>query len=157
MGIGVKIAGSILLVLACSGAGFSAYICRLRSGKRLNTLAHLFSYWEGLLSYQALAGEELIRRAERYEEFSELKLGRYSRLEELPLGDMKSRELQTEILSGLKQMAGEPRALACTTLHRMAVLCETAAEQRRQEAVRVKSLWPRLGGCAGALIAILLW
>ena len=157
MEICIKITGTVLLVFACGGAGFSAYIYQLQRGKQLNTLARLFSYWEGLLSYQALAGEELLRRAGMYEEFSALELGRCGSLEELPLDGMKPLELQAEILSGLKQMAGEPRALACKTLHRMAALCETAAEKRNREAVRVRSLMPRLGCCAGALIAILLW
>lgn len=157
MEITVKIAGTALLLLTCGGAGFAVYTHQLYRWQRLHTMARLFEYWQGLLSYQALAGEELLRRAETYDEFRSLQLGQYRVLEELSLDDMQPKTLRLEIQSGLQEMASAPRTLACRTLHRMAELCESEARVRRQEAGRIKSLGPRLGVCLGALIAILLW
>ena len=50
------------------------------------------------------------------------------------------------------------RALtACAELRRMADLCCREADRQADRAARAMALWPRLGGCAGLLLAILLW
>ena len=42
-------------------------------------------------------------------------------------------------------------------MRRLTALCEDAAAQCRHEAQAARSLWPRLGACAGVLAVILLW
>ena len=42
-------------------------------------------------------------------------------------------------------------------LRRMADLCRREADRQADRAARAMALWPRLGGCAGLLLAILLW
>ena len=44
-----------------------------------------------------------------------------------------------------------------TELRRMADLCRREADRQADRAARAIALWPRLGGCAGLLLAILLW
>ena len=39
----------------------------------------------------------------------------------------------------------------------MADLCRREADRQADRAARAMALWPRLGGCAGLLLAILLW
>lgn len=151
-----RVAGGILVILACGGAGMAIYIHQINSWRQLHTLARLFEYLQGALSYQALTGKELMRRAALYPEFAVFFKNQCEELEELSLPVILSQERKTEIQSGLAQLAWEPRRNACSTLKRLAALCEEAAAQKKQDAQTARSLWPRLGFCVGILIVVLL-
>lgn len=151
----LRLAGALLLLLAGSGTGLAIYMHKKACWQELHTLARLFQYLQGLLSYQSLTGEELLKRAVHYPEFSRLLSGPCTSLEELPLPESLPHELKEEVSSGLKQLAFEPRNNACRTLGRLAELCAEAAAYKKDEAQLAKKLWPRLGLCAGILTAIL--
>lgn len=152
-----RMLGAFLLVLAGTGGGLAVYSHQAACGLQLHTFARLLGYLQGTLSYQALTGEELLQRAALYPEFAKLGLSNCCTLEDLPLPSAVSDSLKMEIRSGLEQLALEPRASACTTLQRLAALTEEEAQRKQNLARQARSLYPRLGACAGVLTAILLW
>lgn len=153
----LRVAGAILLIVACGGAGLAVSAHQMVCWRQLHTLARLFQYLQGLLSYQALTAKELLQRAAYYPEFAVLFKNECNSLDQLSLPAFLSTELHTEILSGLRQLAWEPRQNACATLERLAALCEEAAVRKHEEAQTARNLWPRLGFCAGILAVVLLW
>lgn len=157
MSVFLRSVGALLLILAGAGGGFTVYGHKLQTWQQLRTLEGLFGYLQGLLSYQAMAGDELLGWAARYPEFSSLDLGNCRRLENLPLPEALPPVLAQEIRSGLSQLALQPRDTACSTLQRLADLCARAAEEKGKEVQAARTLWPKLGICAGVLAAILLW
>lgn len=50
-----------------------------------------------------------------------------------------------------------PRLTACAALHRLASRCEAQSAEAAEHCRTARRLWPRLGGCLGAMAAILLW
>ena len=156
MNAALRVAGAILLIVACGGAGLAVSAHQMVCWRQLHTLARLFQYLQGLLSYQALTAKELLQRAAYYPEFAKLFKTECNSLDQLSLPASLSKELHTEILSGLRQLAWEPRQNACSTLERLASLCEEAAALKHEEARAAQNLWPRLGFCAGILAVILL-
>lgn len=155
--IGLRFLGSILLIFAGIGGGQVIYLTQRTAWIQIDTLAQLLLYWDTLLKYQALTDRELVRRAAMYSEFAALGVQEGCILEELPLPHALPSPTVTEIRQGFKRMALAPRKAACATLERLATLCERAAEQKRQRAEAARTFWPRLGGCLGALVVILLW
>ena len=65
--------------------------------------------------------------------------------------------LAGELHASLTALGHSDRAAACAELRRMADLCRREADRQADHAARAMALWPRLGGCAGLLLAILLW
>ena len=57
----------------------------------------------------------------------------------------------------LEHQSEAPRLTACAALHRLASRCEAQSAEAAEHCRTVRRLWPRLGGCLGALAAILLW
>lgn len=157
MSVFLRSIGALLLILTGAGGGFAVYGHKLRDWQQLRTLAGLFGYLQGLLSYQAMAGDELLGWAARYPEFSMLDLDDCRRLADLPLPAALPPVLAQEVRSGLTQLALQPRDNACATLQRLADLCGRAAEEKGKEVQAARTLWPKLGICAGILAAILLW
>lgn len=153
----LRFLGGILLVAAGAGSGFAVWRHRYTVWRQMHTLARLFDYLQGLLGYQALSGEELLRRAAIYPEFSQMGIEDGCTLEDLPLPAALSPALRQEIAQGLAQVALEPRAGACATLQRLHTLCEAAAAKQQEQVELARRLWPRLGVCCGILLVILLW
>lgn len=156
MNLVFRMLGGILLVLAGGGGGFAVYAHQYAAWRTLHTLEALFRYLQGLLSYQALTGEEMLRRAALYPEFALLFGEKCTLLDELPLPNSVPAEIRMEIRSGLAQLAMEPRQNACRTLQRLAELSADTASQRKKEVQMARRMWPRLGACMGLLAAILL-
>lgn len=155
--IGLRILGSLLMIFAGIGGGQVVYFMQRTGWIQIDTLAQLFQYWETLLRYQALTDYELVHRAMMYPEFVALGVQEGNTLAEIPLPHTLPSPLAAEIHQGLKRMALEPRKAACSTLQRLAKICERAAEEKRQRAESARTFWPRLGGCLGVLVVILLW
>ena len=77
-------------------------------------------------------------------------------LSALPLPNLP-KALAGELHASLAALGRSDRAAACAELRRMADLCRREADRQADRAARAIALWPRLGGCAGLLLAILLW
>ena len=57
-----------------------------------------------------------------------------------------------------RQLHRFARLLTClAALHRLASRCEAQSAEAAEHCRTARRLWPRLGGCLGALAAILLW
>ena len=143
------------LLLACAGAGLGACgaVRRQAVEKRIRLLSRLWTYLEELLTCRALTGPMLLHAA-----FAVLTLPADSdcTLSALPLPNLP-KALAGELHAGLAALGHSDRAAACAELRRMADLCRREADRQADRAARAIALWPRLGGCAGLLLAILLW
>lgn len=157
MSVCAKLFGGALLLVA--GLGLGTSICRplFSCWWQLHTLARLFIYLDGLLTYQQLTGAELLRRAVQDSDFRRLGIENCKTLAEIPIPRGADEALRSELQQELSHMAGQPHVVVCAAFRRMAGLCEDAAEQKRRQAEAARRLWPRLGMCAGALVAILVW
>ena len=157
MSLFLHIVGTALLIAAGGGGGWAVCTYQKNTRQQLHTLSRLFRYMQELLSYQALSGEELLKRAGDYPEFAQIGVRSCCVLEKLPLPETLQGTVREEIQSSLRQLSMAPRTNACAILERAASLCGESAEQKHRELLEAKKLWPRLGGCLGALAAILLW
>lgn len=153
----LRFVGALLLILAGAGSGMAVYSHKYSCWRQLYTFSRFLQYLEETLTYQALTGTQLLRRAERYPEFAQIGLARCRELTDVPLPASMPEPLRQEVRSNLEQLAFESRTSACSTLQRMARLCEDAATEKQSEASGALKLWPRLGACLGVFAAILLW
>lgn len=62
-----------------------------------------------------------------------------------------------ELHASLAALGAQRPRCCLSELRRMADLCRREADRQADRAARAIALWPRLGGCAGLLLAILLW
>ena len=144
----LRLLGTLLLLLAGMGGGFAAAARAENSRRQLHSFARLLTYLAELLDAQALTGPELLRRAAQDpgESLSAL----------APPACMPD-ALRQEVQSSLSAAEEAPRLTACAALHRLASRCEAQSAEAAEHCRTARRLWPRLGGCLGALAAILLW
>ena len=147
------------LLLACAGAGLGACgaVRRQAVEKRIRLLSRLWTYLEELLTCRALTGPMLLHAVAENPAFAALALPADSdcTLSALPLPNLP-KVLAGELHASLAALGHSDRAAACAELRRMADLCRREADRQADRAARAIALWPRLGGCAGLLLAILL-
>lgn len=153
-----RLAGTLLLACAGAGLGLCGAVRRQAMEKRIRLLARLWTYLQELLASRALTGPMLLRAAAENPAFAALALPADGSctLVNLPL-PVLPRPLAGELCASLTLLGGIDRVAACAELRRMAELCRRAADRQADRAARAMALWPRLGGCAGLLLAILLW
>ena len=148
--------GTLLLACAGAGLGYCAASRQLKRQKTLELLARLWNYWEGLLAARALTGPALLQCAAANPAFAPLALPETGRLAALPLPPLPE-DLTVELRESLCILGSADRAGARAELQRMAELCRCQARRQADRAARALVLWPRLGACAGLLLAVLLW
>ncbi len=152
-----RLMGTLLLACACAGLGVCGAMRRQAVEKRIRLLSRLWTYLEELLTCRALTGPMLLHAAAENPAFAALALPADGcTLTELPLPDLP-KALAGELYASLAALGHSDRAAACAELRRMAELCRREADRQADRAARAMALWPRLGGCAGLLLAILLW
>lgn len=152
-----RLLGTGILIAVGTSGGVQACREKKRAQRELYTWYRLFSYLQQMLGYHALTGDEMLACAKDYPEFLALGLENCSMLEQLPLPEMLAAARRREVYSALCQLAIQPRAVACQTLQYVAELFRDAAAEKGDEVQTAEKLWPKLGFCAGALTAILLW
>ena len=151
-----RLVGTLLLACAGAGLGLCGAVRRQGTETRIRLLARLWTYLEELLVCRALTGPMLLRAAAENPAFAPLALPQDCALSALPLPALP-KALAGELRASLSALGGSDRAAACAELHRMAELCRREADRQAERTARAMALWPRLGGCAGLLLAILLW
>ena len=104
-----------------------------------------------------MAGPELLYRAARCTAFAPFCPAGAEALSQLALPPSLPRTLQGELCSALAAAEESPRQTACAALRRLSALCEEEAAVQAVHCRKARQLWPRLGGCLGAMAAILLW
>ncbi len=152
----VRLMGTLLLACAGAGLGICGAMRRQAVEKRVRLLSRLWTYLEELLTCRALTGPMLLRAAAENPAFAALELPTDCTLTALPLPNLPQ-ALAGELRTSLAALGGSDRTAACAELRRMADLCRREADRQADRAARAMALWPRLGGCAGLLLAILLW
>lgn len=149
--------GSLLLALAGAGGGWAAAARLAKRQQQAHSFARLLGYLADLLEAQALAGPELLYRAARCTAFAPFCPAGVEALSQLALPPSLPRTLQGELCSALAAAEESPRQTACAALRRLSALCEEEAAVQAAHCRKARQLWPRLGGCLGAMAAILLW
>lgn len=151
-----RLLGTLLLACAGAGLGLHAAICQRQITDRLQLLEKLWIYLEELLACRALTGPMLLRCAAESPAFTALSLPTEGTLAALPLPGVPH-GLAVELRGSLAMLGGAARAGARAELRRMAALCRRAADRQADRAAWAMTLWPRLGGCAGLLLSVLMW
>lgn len=151
-----RLAGTLLLACAGAGLGVCGAMRRQAAEKRIRLFSRLWIYLEELLTCRALTGPMLLHAAAENPVFAALALPGDCTLADMPLTDLP-KPLAGELCASLAALGGGDRTAACAELHRMAELCRREADRQGDRAARAMVLWPRLGGCVGLLLAILLW
>lgn len=153
-----RLLGTLLLACAVAGLGACGAVRRQAVEKRIRLLSRLWTYLEELLTCRALTGPMLLHAAAENPAFAALALPTDSdcTLSALPLPNLP-KALAGELHASLTALGHSDRAAACAELRRMADLSRREADRQADRAARAMALWPRLGGCAGLLLAILLW
>ena len=145
----LRLLGTLLLLLTGMGGGFAA-AARAENSRLLTYLAEL-------LDAQALTGPELLRRAAQDPAFAVFCPAPGESLSALTPPACMPDALRQEVQSSLSAAEEAPRLTACAALHRLASRCEAQSAEAAEHCRTARRLWPRLGGCLGALAAILLW
>ena len=127
------------------------------SRRQLHSFARLLTYLAELLDAQALTGPELLRRAAQDPAFAVFCPAPGESLSALTPPACMPDALRQEVQSSLSAAEEAPRLTACAALHRLASRCEAQSAEAAEHCRTARRLWPRLGGCLGALAAILLW
>ena len=153
----LRLLGTLLLLLAGMGGGFAAAARAENSRRQLHSFARLLTYLAELLDAQALTGPELLRRAAQDPAFAVFCPAPGESLSALTPPACMPDALRQEVQSSLSAAEEAPRLTACAALHRLASRCEAQSAEAAEYCRTARRLWPRLGGCLGALAAILLW
>lgn len=153
----LRLLGTLLLLLAGMGGGFAAAARAENSRRQLHSFARLLTYLAELLDAQALTGPELLRRAAQDPAFAVFCPAPGESLSALTPPACMPDALRHELQSSLSAAEEAPRQTACAALHRLASRCEAQSAEAAELCRTARRLWPRLGGCLGALAAILLW
>ena len=153
----LRLLGTLLLLWAGMGGGFAAAARAENSRRQLHGFARLLTYLAELLDAQALTGPELLRRAAQDPACAVFCPVPGESLSALTPPAGMPDALRQEVQSSLSAAEEAPRLTACAALHRLASRCEAQSAEAAEHCRTVRRLWPRLGGCLGALAAILLW
>ena len=153
----LRLLGTLLLLLAGMGGGFAAAARAESSRRQLHSFARLLTYLAELLDAQALTGPELLRRAAQDPAFAVFCPAPGESLSALAPPACMPDALRQEVQSSLSAAEEAPRLTACAALRRLASRCEAQSAEAEEHCRTARRLWPRLGGCLGALAAILLW
>lgn len=155
--IGLRIVGSMLLVAAGVGGGFAAASHLRVHQVQIHNFARLLRYLAELLESQSLVGVELLSRAANCAEYAQFCPEGAEALSQLIPPRSLPDFLQQELHTALAVAEESPRKTVCSALHRLSALCEEEAGAQAAHCRTILRLWPRLGGCLGAMAAILLW
>ena len=153
----LRLLGTLLLLLAGMGGGFAAAARAESNRRQLHSFARLLTYLAELLDAQALTGPELLRRAVQDPAFAVFCPAPGESLSALAPPACMPEALRQEVQSSLSAAEEAPRLTACAALRRLASRCEAQSAEAAEHCRTARQLWPRLGGCLGALAAILLW
>ena len=153
----LRLLGTLLLLLAGMGGGFAAAARAENSRRQLHSFARLLTYLAELLDAQVLTGPELLRRAAQDPAFAAFCPAPGESLSALTPPACMPDALRQEVQSSLSTAEEAPRLTACAALHRLASRCEAQSAEAAEHCRTARRLWPRLGGCLGAMAAILLW
>lgn len=153
----LRATGSLLLILAGAGGGFAAAAHIRENERRVHSFAQLLVYLADLLDAQALAGPILLERAAHRADFAPFCPAGAQALSRLVPPPCLPKALRHELYETLCTAEESPRQTACAALRRLAALCEEHAALLAERSRAAWRLWPRLGGCLGAMTAILLW
>ena len=150
------LAGGLLLVICGVAGGFAAAIREQNKWQTAHSFLRLLEYTADSIHYKGVPAEEVLSTAAAYPEFAGLGIGSCRRFKELPIPEMFESALRSELQGDLQALELCGRESACQVLESMTHLCRPREEALHQNARLALRLYPRLGGCMGALAAILL-
>lgn len=156
MTVFLTLSGFLLLVGCGVGTGYRISLWARGRWRCVHTFVRLLEYLQASVRYQSMTGEQILLRAAAYPEFAPLGLAGCTRFSDIPLPQALEPALRRELKSDLQTLEIAGRDTACEVLTRMTVPCRTREKELYAAVGRAAQLYPRLGGCLGALLAIAL-
>ena len=150
------LSGFLLLAGCGAGAGYRFSLWARDRWHSVHTFVRLLEYLQSSVRYRTMTGEQLLLRAASYPEFSRLGLDECTRFGDIPLPRALELSLRRELSVDLHALETAGRETACDIFSRMIALCRAREEELHSAAGQAAQLYPRLGGCLGALLAIAL-
>ena len=151
----IRLVGVILLALTGYGTGVSFAMRKADQSRTICNFARLLEYMARSIAYRASAGDILLENASAYPEYASFCKNGCRYLDELEIPGESPSALASEIRMVLNESGILPRDELCRTLELLAAQCRTVAEETGKAAQKMNVLYPRLGGCLGAMVGIL--
>lgn len=149
--------GGVFLLAGCGvGIGYRVFLRTKERWQDVHAFVRLLEYLQSAIRYQTMTAEQILFRAAAYPEFVRLGIAGCIRFRDLPLPRALETALKQELESDLQALEMAGRDTACEILSRMTILCRTREKELDSAAGQAARLYPRLGGCLGALLAIAL-
>lgn len=156
MTIVFMLTGGILLIACGAAGGFLLAVQDQNKWRAAHAFLRLLEYTRDSIRYKGCPAEEVFAAAAAYPEFARLEFSSCLRFKELPIPEVFEPALRRELQGSLQALESCGRESACQTLESMARLCRPREETLQENARAALRLYPRLGGCLGALAAIVL-
>lgn len=153
----MRLLGALLLILTGWGCGMAAAQRQQDTWTQLHTFVRLLNRLRTEICYRAQPAADLLAETAADPAFAAFRLADCRELGDLPVPAAFGQALACEVRAGLSALAFVPREEVCRSLEHLAALCADAAEEQRKTVKTVKILYPRLGGCLGAVAALLFF
>ena len=150
------LAGGILLIVGGVAGGFALALREQNKWRTAHAFLRLLEYTSDSIRYRGCPAEEVLTAAAAYPEFARLSLERCIRFTEISVPDVFEPAMREELAERLLSLESCGRESACQTLEGMVQLCRPREQSLQEKARSAMRLYPRLGGCIGALAAIAL-
>ena len=151
-----SLAGIALLAACGAAAGYEVAARIKQRWRTARAFGRLLEYLASGLRYRAATGGEMLAAAAAYPEFSCLGLQGCDRLALLPVPAVFDPALRRELADDLRALESAPREAAWTLLAQMIGLCRRQERIQEKAAADAARLYPRLGGCLGMMLGVLL-
>lgn len=148
--------GGVLLVVCGAGIGFLIARAEQNKWRTAHAFSRLLEYTGASIRYKGCPADEVLAGAAIYPEFARLGLDQCLRFSEIPVPGVFGTAVCQELRENLLALETCGKDSACKTLESMILLCQPGEDMLRDHAHNAMRLYPRLGGCFGALAAILL-
>lgn len=156
MMIAFYLGGAVLLIVCGAAGGFAMANREQNKWRSAHAFLRLLEYTADSIRYKGHPAEEVLAAAAAYPEFERLACDSCRRFKDLPIPEVFEPALRAELQGNLQAMECCGRQSACQILEAMIQLCRSSEETLHRNAQAARKLYPRLGGCIGALAAILL-
>lgn len=149
--------GTLCVGLSGWACGMLAVQKKRKSWQQIHTFVRLLAYLQNSIQYRELPMEAVLNGALRYEEFSCFQLWNCHELKDVPLPMAFQKALRAELQADMEQVAFLPHEAACKTLQQMREICSDAEQEHQKRLEEAIRLYPKLGACAGILLALGWW
>lgn len=152
----VRVCGAVLLVAAGVGLGNAAANSIQTQWQSIRQFMELLSYIQRFISQRSMPCEEIFQYAALSNRFAGLHLERCQQFSELPIPQCLQNSIGKELQDNLTELGASSQETATALLEIMHSLCAWKEQEFLTKASAAQALYPKLGGCVGAVIAVFM-